>query len=166
MPERSVAVLFTSQRNSVRSILAQACLNQLGSGRFRAFSCGVPSQLASKPDPLALEALVNAGFQVDGLSCKGWDEFVGSRSIQMNFVINLSDEAHDQMPKWPGQPPTALWNYPDIVSGALRGSDVGKDMVQTLHSLRRRLELFVSLPMRTKDREALRSDVRDMAYMG
>lgn len=83
----------------------------------------------------------------------------------MDFVINLADEVHDQMPMWPGQPPTALWSYPDIIAGADLGRDVGKDMVQMLYSLRRRLELFVSLPMRNKDREALSSDVRDMAYM-
>jgi len=42
---------------------------------------------------------------------------------------------------------------------------VAHDAVQMLFSLRRRLELLVSLPMQGADRSAVRSDVRDLGYM-
>jgi hypothetical protein len=30
--------------------LAEACLNHLGKGKLKAFSCGVPSDIADKPN--------------------------------------------------------------------------------------------------------------------
>ena len=122
MQDDRVSVIFISRRNSARSILAQACLCHLGASRFRAFSCGAPLQIESRPHPLALEALANARIPAPELHCIGWDKFARSGGSQMDFVINLADEVADQLPRWPGQPPTALWSYPDIIMGSRSGS--------------------------------------------
>ena len=48
------------------------------------------------------------------------------------------------------------------------GSDLDKiahDAIQMLFSLRRRLELLVSLPIQGVDRSAVRSDLRDLGYL-
>jgi len=54
--------------------------------------------------------------------------------------------------------------YPDVADG----SDLDKiahDAIQMLFSLRRRLELLVSLPIQGVDRSAVRSDLRDLGYL-
>src|SRR5215510_1756313 len=69
-------VLFLSQRNSARSILAEAILNAVGGGRFRAYSAGV--RPVQDIDPIVLELLEHAGHPTEGLRTKHFDEFVGA----------------------------------------------------------------------------------------
>ena len=83
----------------------------------------------------------------------------------MDFVITLDNDMAAQAPPWPGQPETALWSYADPVLSIDLGADSYDAMVQTLYSLRRRLELLVSLPMHGASRADMRQDVRDIAYM-
>ena len=58
MPDRPLNVLFPCTANSARSILAQALLNHLGRGRFRAYSAG--SHARGEVNPLAIETLEEA----------------------------------------------------------------------------------------------------------
>ena len=83
----------------------------------------------------------------------------------MNFVIGLDADVFPLHPAWPGQPLTALWAYPAVSKRAEPGADVGMDTVQILLSLRRRIELLVSLHARGKQHTDLQHDVRDMAHL-
>jgi protein-tyrosine-phosphatase len=159
----SCNVLFVSQRNAARSLLAEACLNHLGNGRLKGFSCGVPGCVAASPEACAMAALAQAGLPTQGLRCKSWAEFTRSGVPRFGFVITL--DACIDGPSWPGQPETAQWTFPDRAAAA--GSDTAsltQQYLQDLHLLRRRLELLASLPMRGADQTAVRGDLRDLAY--
>ncbi len=157
-------VLFLCTHNSARSILAEALLNHLGQGRFRAYSAGSSPRDNQRPNPLALEALNKAGVSTDGLSSKSWDEFAKPDAPHMDLVITVCDNAAGEVcPYWPGQPATAHWGYAD--PSAVQG-DVDKQreaFLQTLHLMRKRLDIFVNLPQGSLSKMAIQKTARDLA---
>lgn len=159
-------VIFVSQRNSLRSVLARACLEHVSKGRFRGYSCGNPQTLAAGPDALALQAIRTAGIALRDDKQYDWNEFARLGAPKADFVITMDDTVQNLTPKWSGQPDTALWAYPDLVAQNLGEEDAHRAANAMLMSLRRRLEILSSLPMRGPDRAGLRSDVRDLAYLG
>ncbi len=50
-------VLFLCTHNSARSILAEALLNAMGEGRFKAYSAGSSPRDNQQPNPLGLQVL-------------------------------------------------------------------------------------------------------------
>jgi arsenate reductase len=144
--------------------LAEACLRHLGAGQFRVFSCGVPTRLAESPASWALLTLQTAGIPTLGLTCKGWTEFTRNGAPRMDFVIALDANTVDDHPSWNGQPATALWNYPEI-SANNNANNLGIAAVQTLVSLRRRIELLISLRSRAQRDSDFLHDLRDLAYL-
>lgn len=158
-------VVFVSQRNSLRSVLARACLEHVGKGRFKAYSCGNPARLASEPHELALHAIRAAGIPLRQDKQHDWNEFARLGAMKAQFVITMDATVQDLTPKWSGQPDTALWAYPDLVGDATGTVDLQRAASVMLLSLRRRLEILSSLPMTLGDRTALRHDVRDLGYL-
>lgn len=146
--------LFLCTGNSARSILAEAALNSIGRGRFRAFSAG--SHPAGQVHPLALELLRQTGLPHEGLRSKSWDEFAAPGAPSLDFVFTVCDKAAGEVcPVWPGQPITAHWGVPDPVAA---GDDeqIRTMMSSALNQLQRRLSIFVSLPIAKLDRLALK----------
>lgn len=164
MVAKRFVVVFVSRRNSLRSVLAQACLARLGADRFVAHSCGDPAHVSDQIHPAAIAALSSAGIPVPILQPHGWNEMTRSNSPHANFIITLDESTLPIQPAWPGQPDAALWAFPDVA--ALDSStEIEHAAIQMLYALRRRLELLISLPLHGPDRAAVRSDVRDMAHM-
>lgn len=161
---RPLNILFLCTHNSARSILAEALLNHIGKGRFKAYSAGSSPRENKKPNPLAIEALANAGIPTDGLYSKNWDEFAKDDAPRMDLVITVCDNAAGEVcPFWPGQPATAHWGYADPSEGD--ASDDGKRVAfrQTLHLIRRRLDIFVNLPAANLGRLSIEKAARDLA---
>ena len=157
-------VLFLCTHNSARSILAEALLNHLGQGRFKAYSAGSSPRENQRPNPLALEALNKAGVSTEGLSSKSWDEFAKPDAPHMDLVITVCDNAAGEVcPYWPGQPATAHWGYAD--PSAVQGDDDKKReaFLQTLHLMRKRLNLFVNLPQGSLSQMTIQKTARDLA---
>jgi arsenate reductase len=158
-------VLFLCTGNSARSILAEALLNNLatGRGRFRGYSAG--SHPKGAVDPYALETLGHNKFPVAGLRSKSWDEFAAAGAPQMDFVFTVCDQAAaEACPYWPGQPMTAHWGLPD--PAAVEGSDEARRRAfrDTLLVLRRRIEIFASLPLEKLDRLTIQKQIKEIGF--
>ncbi len=157
-------VLFLCTHNSALSILAEAPLNHLGRGRFKAYSAGSSPRENQKPNPLALETLTHAGVSIEGLHSKSWDEFAKPDAPQMDLVITVCDNAAGEVcPYWPGQPATAHWGYADPSEGDASDDHKREAFRQTLHMIRKRLEIFVNLPAASLSHLSIQATARDLA---
>jgi len=154
--ERIFNVLFLCTGNSARSILAEVQLNALGKGRFKAWSAG--SHPTGKVNPFALEFLEAAGLATQGLRSKSWDEFAAPGAPVMDYVLTVCDDAAGETcPYWPGQPVSAHWGVPD--PAAVEGSDDDKRRAfkAAAATLRKRIELLISLPTASLDKMGLQA---------
>ena len=154
-------VLFLCTGNSARSILAESLLNNLGKGRFRAFSAG--SHPAGQVNPFALELLEKNHFPTGELRSKPWDEFAHPDAPHLDFVITVCDNVAGEIcPVWPGQPITAHWGIPD--PAVIVGNDEAKRraFIDAMNQLQRRISMFVSLPFAKLDDMKLQQAVREI----
>lgn len=158
MSERSFGVLFLCTGNSARSIMAEAILNGISKGRFRAYSAG--SHPVGKVSPYALELLEKHGHRTGGLRSKSWDEFAGPSAPPFDFVFTVCDRAAREVcPVWPHKVMTANWSVEDpaLVTG---GDDVKRRAFWTAYTvLHRRIDLFTNLPIASLDSLRLQSEV-------
>lgn len=154
-------VLFLCTHNSARSIMAEVILNYIGKGRYRGFSAG--SMPASSPNPFALKTLRDLRFPIDGLYSKDWSEFAKPDAPVMDFVFTVCDQAAGEIcPVWPGQPITAHWGIDD--PSRFEGSEEEKQRTfgRVANTLKRRIELFISLPLAKLDRLMLQKKVQEI----
>ena len=161
---QSLNVLFLCTHNSARSILAEALLNAVGNGRFKAYSAGSSPRDNQRPNPLGLQVLQSVGISIENLHSKSWDVFAAPGAPVMDLIITVCDNAAGEVcPIWPGHPSTAHWSYPDPSEG--NGTDTEKleAFRKTLHAIKRRLELFCSLPDEKLQQAVLQSSARQLA---
>ena len=150
MTVRIYQVLFLCTGNSARSILAEAVLNHLGDGRFQAWSAG--SHPTGQIHPQAIATLNEAGISTAGYRSKSWDEFAGPAAQALDFVFTVCDRAAGEVcPHWPGQPLTAHWGVVDPAALIASESEIQRAFWHTMMALRRRIELFLSLPLAAID---------------
>jgi len=153
--------LFICTGNSARSILAEGILNELGQGRFRAYSAG--SHPKGEVHPLALATLERLNMPATGYRSKSWNEFTEPGAPVFDFIFTVCDNAAGEMcPIWPGKPVSAHWGVPD--PAAVEGTEEQQrkafaDVAMTLH---RRIELFLSLPLQRLDAMSLQRELRDI----
>lgn len=154
-------VLFLCTGNSARSVLAEAVMNHLGQGRFRAFSAG--SFPTGQVHPLTLKLLELQGLPTEGLRSKCWDEFAAPDAPPLDFVFTVCDKAANEVcPIWPGQPMSAHWGVED--PAAVEGDEVQKMLAfrKALRELENRIKIFMSLPIPSLDRIKLQSRLNEI----
>ena len=154
-------VLFLCTGNSARSIMAEAIMNYKGRSNFTACSAGSHPSGVVRPEAIA--ELENAHLRTDGLRSKSWDEFAKPDAPKLDFVFTVCDNAAKEVcPIWPGQPMTAHWGVPD--PAAVQGTDDEKRRAffAAFVVLRRRIELFASLPIESLDKLALPERLREI----
>jgi arsenate reductase len=161
MADKVYNVLFVCTGNSARSIIAEGLMNDAARGRFRAYSAG--SHPTGAVNPFALEALAELRVPTDGFRSKSWDEFTGPDAPQLDFVMTVCDRAAgESCPFWPGQPLTAHWGVPDPAAVDGSAEEKRKAFRATVVTLKRRIDLMLSLPLQRLDSMAIAHEIKDI----
>ena len=156
--EKVYNVLFLCTGNSARSIMAEAILNRVGQGNFRAFSAG--SQPKGSVHPYTLDLLRKLHYEVSNVRSKSWLEFSQAGAPPLEFVFTVCDNAASEVcPVWPGQPMTAHWGVPDPAAATGNEAEVRFAFADTLRMLTNRINIFVSLPLAKLDKLALQKQL-------
>jgi protein-tyrosine-phosphatase len=154
-------VLFLCTGNSARSVIAEAILNRIGMGQFRAFSAG--SHPKGHVHPETVRLLQSLHYETSALRSKSWSEFADPGAPLLDFVFTVCDNAAGETcPVWPGQPMTAHWGIPDPAQATGTPAEIALAFKEAYRMLERRLGIFVSLPLRSLDRLSLQSKLRDI----
>lgn len=161
MTDRTYNVLFICTGNAARSILAEGLMNELGGGRFRAYSAG--SHPNGTVNPFALDTLESFHIRADGFRSKNWDEFAKPDAPQMDFILTVCDKAAGEVcPIWPGQPMTAHWGVADPAACEGRDDAKRQQFRDAALTLKRRIELMLSLPLARLDAMAIHREIKDI----
>jgi arsenate reductase (thioredoxin) len=157
-------VLFLCTGNSARSIMAEAILNRLGAGNFRAYSAGSHPKGSVHPETLRL--LQGLDYKTSGFRSKSWDEFAAPAGPDFDFVFTVCDNAAGEAcPFWPGQPMTAHWGIPDPAAVTGSAAEIALAFKDAYRMLHQRIGIFTALPLRSLDRLSLQSKLREIGRM-
>ncbi|HMJ97672.1 MAG TPA: protein-tyrosine-phosphatase, partial [Reyranella sp.] len=110
-----------------------------------------------QPMPEVIDRLKHLGHDVAKLRCKSWNEFTGPSAPRMDFVIALCDTPQGQVcPDLGEKFVNAAWPLPDPAD--FTGSPTERvTLLNELYAMvRRRLEIFTSLPFTSLDRMSLK----------
>ena len=164
MTGRVFNTLFLCTGNSARSVIAEAILNKLGAGHFRAHSAG--SQPKGEVNPNTIALLQGLGYDTSGFRSKSWSEFAQPGAPALDFVFTVCDNAAGEAcPVWPGQPMTAHWGVPDPAEATGTPAEMGLAFKDAYRMLHRRIEILVALPIKSLDRLSLQSKLKDIGRM-
>ncbi len=160
---KTYSILFLCTGNSARSVLAEALMNKLGEGRFKAYSAG--SMPAGKINPGAVPVVEALGFDAADFRSKSWDEFAAPGAPPIDFISTVCDNAAGEVcPIWPGKPMTAHWGLPDPAN--VEGGKARAEAFQaTAKSLTARINLLLALPLDDLDDAALKARIREIGQI-
>jgi protein-tyrosine-phosphatase len=82
--------------------MAEAILNKLGAGKFRAYSAG--SQPKGRVNPRTIELLHSLGHDRSNFRSKGWNEFAKPGAPSLDFVFTVCDKAAGETCPVPARP--------------------------------------------------------------
>lgn len=164
MSERVFNVLFLCTGNSARSIIAEAILNKLGGGKFRAYSAG--SQPKGQPNPNTVALLQGLGYDTSGFRSKSWNEFARPGAPALDFVFTVCDNAAGEAcPLWPGQPMTAHWGVPDPAEAKGSPAEIALAFKDAYRMLHQRIAVFTALPIWNLDQLSLQAKLKEIGRM-
>ena len=164
MSNRPFNVLFLCTGNSARSIMAEAILNKLGAGKFRAYSAG--SQPKGRIHSETSHLLQGLGFDTSGLRSKSCSEFAAPGAPPLDFVFTVCDNAAGETcPVWPGRPMTAHWGIPDPAEAKGTPAEIALAFKDAYRMLHQRIGVFTALPLRSLDQLSLQNKLREIGRM-
>lgn len=159
--ERPFNVLFLCTGNSARSVMAEAILNKIGAGQFRAYSAG--SQPKGQVHPETLQLLHALGYETSGFRSKSWKEFSKPGAPALDFVFTVCDNAAGETcPVWPGRPMTAHWGVPDPAEATGSAAEIALAFKDAYRMLSQRIGVFAALPIRNLDQLSLQNKLREI----
>jgi arsenate reductase (thioredoxin) len=136
MTSGPLRVLVLCTGNSCRSVLAEALINGLARGRYRAWSAG--SHPAGYVHPKSIETLTRHGIDPGQPRSKSWNECAGQ---SFDLVITVCDEAAgEHCPLFPGTPKMLHWSTPDPAKVTGSEAEIDAAFDEAFFSLRERIE--------------------------
>ena len=133
-------------------------MNYQGRPNFTAYSAG--SHPAGAVRREAMVEIENAHLPTAGLRSKSWDEFAKPDAPKLDFVFTVCDNAAKEIcPIWPGQPMTAHWGVPDPAAVEGTAEEIGRAYRDAFLTLERRIDLFLSLPLATISKLAIKHEI-------
>jgi protein-tyrosine-phosphatase len=118
------------------------------------------SQPKGRIHPYAIDLLKKLYYDVSGLRSKSWKEFSGPDAPKLDFVFTVCDNAaKEPCPVWPGQPMTAHWGVPDPAKATGNEAEVRFAFADTLRMLTNRINIFISLPLKSLDQLTLQKQL-------
>ncbi len=158
-------VLFLCTGNSARSVMAEAILNKVGAGKFRAYSAG--SHPKGQVHPETIRLLQSLGYNTSGFRSKSWHELAKPGAPPLDFVFTVCDNAKGETcPVWPGQPMTAHWGVPDPVEAKGADAEIAFAFKDAYRMLNQRIGIFTSLPLRSLDQLTLQNKLQEIGNVG
>jgi arsenate reductase len=119
--------------------MAEALLNHIGHGRFRAWSAG--SSPAGYVHPHSITTLKRHGIDPGRPYSKSWNEFVDQR---FDLVITVCDKTGGgSCPILSGKPTQLYWSIPDPAKAHGSEADVEAAFDMVLSLLKKRIEELV-----------------------
>jgi len=165
MPDRLYNVLFLCTGNSARSIIAEAILNTIGAGKFKAYSAG--SQPKGQVNPRTLQLLKQLGYDTSEFWSKSWQVFAQPAAPGLDFVFTVCDNAAGEAcPVWPGQPMTAHWGVPDPAEATGTDAEIALAFKDAYRMLHQRIAIFTALPIRSLDQLSLQRRLDEIGQQG
>src|SRR6266540_2806904 len=161
MSDHPFNVLFLCTGNSARSIMAEAILNKVGAGKFRAYSAG--SQPKGRVHPHTMQLLASLGYDTTRFRSKSWNEFAKPGAPALDFVFTVCDNAAGETCHvWPGQPMTAHWGIPDPAEAKGTPAEVALAFKEAYRMLFQRIGAFTALPIRSLDQLTLQGRLKEI----
>jgi arsenate reductase (thioredoxin) len=162
--DRPFNVLFLCTGNSARSIIAEAILNKVGVGRFRAYSAG--SHPKGRVNPRTIQLLDGLDYDTSAFRSKSWSEFAKPGAPPLDFVFTVCDNAAGETcPVWPGQPMTAHWGIPDPAEATGSTAEIALAFKDAYRMLNQSIGIFIALPLRSLDQLSLQNKLREIGRM-
>ncbi|SFR81189.1 transcriptional regulator, ArsR family [Marinobacter daqiaonensis] len=124
-------VLFVCTANSARSLMAEALLRDMAGDRFEVASAGTEP---TRPHPMALQVLSEAGIAVDGLHSKHLADLQGE---YWDYVITLCEKASRECGAVCLPAQQIAWDFPDPAPANRHAT-----FALTLKGLKERISLF------------------------
>ena len=115
--------------------MAEALINQLGAGRYKAVSAG--SKPAGYVHPKSIETLKRHGIEAGQPRSKSWDEFEGTN---FDLVITVCDAAADSCPVFLGKHEKLHWSTPDPAAATGREEEINAAFDEAFEMLKTRVE--------------------------
>ena len=137
-----INILVLCTGNSCRSVLGEALLNHLGTGRIKAYSAG--STPIGRTNVNAVKVLQKYGVNTEGFSSQSWNEF---EDHDIDVAITVCDNAANEVcPVYLNSVIQAHWGLSDPAH--LKGSEAELDIAfeATFQKVKQRVEAMLALP--------------------
>jgi protein-tyrosine-phosphatase len=144
--------------------MAEAILNKVGAGKFRAYSAG--SHPKGRVNLHTIQLLQSLGYDTSGFRSKSWNEFARLGAPPLDFAFTVCDNAAGETcPVWPGQPITAHWGVPDPVEAQGSPAEIALAFKDAYRMLFQRIGVFTALPIRSLDQLSLEQRLTEIGRM-